>query len=237
MGKGRGKFEILHNDKDIIVVNKPAGLLTVPIRSSRTPSLLSLLNEFLAHQRSSAHVVHRIDRYTSGITVFAKHPKARHKLIEQFLGHSPVRTYLAVVMGSLPHDEGELIHYMRQSETGFRQLTKDRKFPGSAKARLTYRVIERLRRVTVVEAWLDTGLKNQIRAQFAAIGNPLVGERQYAESNRDLMGLDRQALHAWKLAFKHPGSNKVVEFSAPLPSDLKKLLRGAGSKIYNERQG
>lgn len=230
MGKGRGKFEVLHNDKDIIVVNKPAGLLSVPIRSSRTPSLLSLLNEFLAHQRSSAHVVHRIDRYTSGITVFAKHPKARHKLIEQFLDHSPVRTYLAVVMGELPHDEGELLHYMRQSESGFRQVTKDRKFPGSAKARLTYRVIERLRRVTVVEAWLDTGLKNQIRAQFAAIGNPLVGERQYADSKNDLLGFDRQALHAWKLSFKHPKSGKPVSFVAPIPHDLQKLFRKEGAK-------
>lgn len=234
MGRGRGKFEILHNDKDIIVVNKPPGLLTVPIRSSRTPSLLSLLNEFLAHQKCSAHVVHRIDRYTSGITVFAKHPKARHKLIEQFLGHTPVRSYLAVVMGTLARDEGELIHYMRQSESGFRQLTKDRKFPGSAKARLTYKVVERLRRVTVVEVWLDTGLKNQIRAQFAAIGNPLVGERQYADSNKDLGGLDRQALHAWKLSFKHPNSGKPVNFIAPIPHDLQKLLRKEGSKAELE---
>lgn len=228
----RGRpFEIIHTDSDLIVVSKPSGLLTVPIRASRAPSLLSLLNEFLGRQKVSAHIVHRIDRYTSGLVVFAKHPKARHELVRQFLEHSPVRTYLAVVVGSLSKDEGVLEHYMKRTDAGFRQSCKARRFPGSSQARLSFRVLERLKRCSVVEVQLDTGFKNQIRAQFAEIGHPLVGEQQYCRKDPRFGKFDHQALHAWKLSFSHPTTKRELHFTAPLPGDLHALLKREGSAL------
>jgi 23S rRNA pseudouridine1911/1915/1917 synthase len=231
MARKSRQFEILHNDKELIVVNKPAGLLTVPIRGSRTISLLEVLNEHLARQRATASVVHRIDRYTSGVVLFAKNPRVRDVLVKQFLAHTPKRRYLAVVSGIIGNEEGVLEHFMRRDDDGFKQTIKERKFQGSAPARLTFKVLERLKKVTVLEVALDTGFKNQIRAQFSAIGHPLVGERQYTEAAESSSALDRQALHAWKLGFDHPGKNRWAEFEAPVPRDIITLLRREGSRL------
>lgn len=128
MARKARQFEVIYNDKDLVVVNKPAGLLTVPIERSRTISLLEVLNEFLAKQKAEASVVHRIDRYTSGIVLFAKHPRARHSLVQQFLDHTPKRIYLAIVSGNVKEGTGVLEHHMRREEDGFKQTCRDKKF-------------------------------------------------------------------------------------------------------------
>jgi 23S rRNA-/tRNA-specific pseudouridylate synthase len=120
---------------------------------------------------------------------------------------------------------------MKRSDAGFRQSCHTKRFPGSAKARLSFRVLERLKRVSLVEVQLDTGFKNQIRAQFAAIGHPLVGEQQYTRKDPRFGKFDHQALHAWKLSFTHPSNKRTVHFMASLPGDLAALLKREGSSL------
>src|SRR5260221_13310492 len=119
------KLSVLYEDDAIVALNKPAKLLAVPAENSGAPSALSLLSEDLKERRQRALVVHRIDRYTSGILLFAKTRPDREALVRQFLEHTPVREYLAVVRGHLSAKEGTLVHYFRQEGT-FHHLSKER---------------------------------------------------------------------------------------------------------------
>ncbi len=217
------RFRIVFEDPYLVVVDKPAGLLTVPVPGTRARSLLDLLDRYLAPQKRTARAVHRIDRYTSGLVVFAKGRKAWEELVAQFRARTPERVYLAVVRGRVEPEEGVLRHRLELTRDGFRQRVVER---GGTPAVTRYRVIERLPDATLVEARLETGLKNQIRVQFRAAGHPLVGDRHYAWEERGRARLNRQALHAWKLAFRHPVTGAPLSLEAPLPSDLGRLLAG-----------
>jgi len=215
-------FYIVHQDKDIIVVDKPAGLLAVPIPNSNAKNLFDLVAEHLRGTRVG--VVHRIDRYTSGLMVFAKNKKAYDRLVEQFRNQIPRRTYLAIVRGKLEQEEGELVHYLKLVKEGFRNVVVDPDEEGATYARLTYKVRERFPDTTLVEVNLDTGLKNQIRVQFEAIGHPLVGDRHYAPEEKEEPLINRQALHAYQLEIEHPRTHRQVSFEAKIPADMMRLI-------------
>ncbi|HZD94305.1 MAG TPA: RNA pseudouridine synthase, partial [Candidatus Sulfotelmatobacter sp.] len=174
-GRGKARFsrevQVLYEDDAVIVLNKPPGLLSVPIKGSDTPSALSLASESLKMKRQRALVVHRIDRFASGILLFAKTNSDRDTLIQQFLGHTPKRQYLAVLRGRLRQEAGKLVHFF-QKEGMFQQL-RTAKDPRSTRAELDYTVERAYHDATLVRVALVTGLQNQIRAQFAAIGHPL----------------------------------------------------------------
>lgn len=222
---GKHSYSVVYQDREIIVVNKPVGLLCVPIPKSKAPNLLDQLKEDFRHQTTIIHIVHRIDRYTSGVVVFAKNKKARSKLVEQFRKHSPVRTYLALVRGVVKKDEQTLVHHMKRVKQGFRNVIVPRNDPESAEARLTYRVVKRYPETTLVEVDLDTGLKNQIRVQLAEAGHPIVGDRHYSSKEKDEKKINRQALHAYRLRIIHPATGEEMDFEAPMPSDMKRLIR------------
>src|SRR5215469_17090605 len=139
----RTEVPILYEDDSIIVLDKPAGLLAVPIKGSDVPSALSLVVAELKRTRERAFVVHRIDRFTSGILLFAKTPGDRDVLIRQFLAHSPVRQYLAVVRGHLAVKEGKLVHYFRKA--GMFQKLTGAKHREAARAELSYSIEHALR--------------------------------------------------------------------------------------------
>jgi 23S rRNA pseudouridine1911/1915/1917 synthase len=223
MPPGREKLEVVYEDDDIIVVNKPAGLLSVPIRGGSVPSALSILSSRSGNRRRPL-VVHRIDRYTSGLLVFAKNAGARHFLVQQFLAHTPVRRYQALIHGTIKPPSGVLTHYLKLGNTGFRQRVVSKQEEGAAEARLKYKTLQVLENgASLVEITLETGLKNQIRAQFAAAGHPVVGDIQYGErgtkKNRP-GGIDHQALFASSLSFVHPATGKEVSFTVEPPSDF-----------------
>ena len=213
----------LYEDDAVVALNKPAKLLSVPTDDSDAPSAQSLLAAELKAKRQRAFVVHRIDRYTSGILLFAKTPSDRDALVEQFRRHTPVRQYLAVVRGQVAQREGVLVHYFRQ-EGMFQKLTKERD-PRAARAELRYSVERSLRGATLVRVSLVTGLQNQIRVQFSALGHPIIGDRKYHPEEASERRITRVALHAAHLEFIHPRSGANISVDCAPPPDFDALLR------------
>jgi 23S rRNA pseudouridine1911/1915/1917 synthase len=214
---------VLYEDDAVVVLDKPAGLLAVPLKGSDTPSALSLLMANLELKRQRALIVHRIDRFASGALLFAKTNRDRDALVRQFLDHTPVRQYLAVVRGRLDAEARTLVHYFRRE--GMYQQLRTAKDAQAARAELRYSVEREFRDASLVRVELVTGLQNQIRAQFSAIGHPVIGDRKYhrAESSEKLIA--RVALHASHLQFVHPRSGKDVSIDCKLPPDFQYLVR------------
>ena len=223
---------VLYEDDAVIVLNKAAGLLAVPIKGSDVPSALSLLIAELKPRRQRALIVHRIDRFASGILLFAKTDRDRDTLIRQFLAHTPVRKYLAVVRGRLKQESGTLVHYFRRE--GMYQQLRTARDPDAARAELRYTVERAFADATLVRVELVTGLQNQIRAQFSAIGHPLIGDRKYHRKEAEEQLIDRVALHAAYLEFVHPRSGDIITIECTPPQDfqhlLQQLLRSGHSK-------
>jgi 23S rRNA pseudouridine1911/1915/1917 synthase len=220
--QGPRPYRIVHEDRHLLVADKDPGVLTVPIPGKHSRNLQELLDRYLVSQKREALPVHRIDRYTSGLVVFAKHPKARENLVRQFRARTPERVYQALVRGTVPADTGTLRHNLELTTDGFRQRVARE---GGTPAVTHYRVLERLPDTTLLEVRLESGLKNQIRVQFRAAGHPLVGDRHYSQAEQATEVLTRQALHAWQLAFLHPDGGRPVRFEAPLATDFERALR------------
>lgn len=224
MAAKKRPFYIVHQDKDIFVVDKPAGLLAVPIPDSNAKNLFDLVADHLAKHGVRVGVVHRIDRYTSGLMVFAKNKRAYDDLVSKFRNQQPERTYLAVVRGIVEEDEGTLEHHLKLIKEGFRNIVVDPDEEGATPARLYYKVKERFLENTLVEVQIDTGLKNQIRVQFEHIGHQLVGDQHYAPEEESEPLINRQALHAWKLGFEHPRTGRRVGYEAKIPADMLRVI-------------
>src|SRR5258708_4749506 len=224
------ELAILFEDDAVVAVNKPAGLLAVPVPSSDAPSALSLLAQDLNPRRQRALVVHRIDRFASGVLLFAKTTLDRDALVRQFLAHTPVRQYLAVIRGHLAAKPGTLVHYFRK-EGMYQKLSseRDRK---AARAELTYSVERSLLKASLVRVTLLTGLQNQIRVQFAALSHPVIGDRKYSPDEATESRIARVALHAAKLQFTHPRSNEIVTVECPPHTDFQFLLQALSKRPY-----
>jgi 23S rRNA pseudouridine1911/1915/1917 synthase len=214
---------VLYEDDAVIALDKPAGLPAVPVPGSNMASAWSLLSAELRRKRQRAFVVHRIDRFTSGILLFAKSEQDRDALVRQFLAHTPVREYVALIRGYLDVDEGTLVHHFRR-EGMFQELTSERD-PHGARAELRYVVESRLRTASLVRVSLVTGLQNQIRVQFSAIGHPVIGDRKYHPAEATERRISRVALHAARLQLTHPRTQKVISIDSELAPDLKSLIR------------
>jgi 23S rRNA pseudouridine1911/1915/1917 synthase len=218
------EIKIIHEDDAIIAVDKPAGLPAVPIAQSNSPSAFTILAEEMKRQRQRAFVVHRIDRFTSGVLLFAKTNAARDVLVRQFLKHTPVREYLAVVRGRVAEKEGKLVDYLRRAGM-FQKMSREAD-PEAARAELSYSVERPLRDATLVRVRLVTGLQNQIRVQFAALGHPVIGDRKYRAEEASETRIARVALHAVHLEVIHPTTREKVAIDSPLPSDMRSLIEG-----------
>jgi 23S rRNA pseudouridine1911/1915/1917 synthase len=214
---------VLYEDDAVVALDKPAGLHAVPVKGSRVESAWSVLSAALKLQRRRAFVVHRIDRFTSGILLFAKTEADRDALIRQFLNHAPVRQYLAVIRGHLAEREGTLIHYFRRE--GMHQRLTDESDPEAARAELRYSVERPLSAASLVRVTLVTGLQNQIRVQFAAIGHPVIGDRKYRPAEASERRISRVALHAAHLEFTHPRSGRSISVDSEPPADFQSLVR------------
>lgn len=235
-----GDLRIVYEDAALLVVDKPAGLLSVPLAGRRDAS--SAFEQLAAHfdprGRREPQVVHRIDRDTSGLLVFAKTADARQRLKAQFERRQPERVYLAFVHGVPSPARGTWRDRLAWDQEARRQTYAADDDPGAKEAVSHYRVVERYAGAALIEVRLETGKWNQIRVQAAAHGHPLIGERQYA-GDREVaeeapMAFARQALHAHRLGFRHPIDGRPLLFESPLPRDLASLrarLRGANSEL------
>jgi 23S rRNA pseudouridine1911/1915/1917 synthase len=221
-------FEVIYEDEDMLVVNKSAGVLSVPVPGSNGGNdVLSILRDHFGDSMSrGVFVVHRIDRFTSGILVFARNPAARRNLVSQFKNREPIREYLAVVRGDVKPKEGVMKDYLKPIAKSFRQIRGSKNDPGAALAELKYIVREAShdRAASLVSVWLKSGLKGQIRAQFEVRGNPLVGDRQYSSHEEQEALIDRQALHSYKLTVVHPRSKKEICCTANPPEDFMSVV-------------
>jgi 23S rRNA pseudouridine1911/1915/1917 synthase len=222
------KIDVLYKDDAVVAINKPAGLAAVPVKDSDAKSALSMLCEELRPIRRRAFVAHRIDRYTSGVILFALTERDRDALVRQFLAHTPVREYLAVVRGHPSVREGTLVHHFRR-EGMFQKLTTGRD-ANAARAELRYGVDRTLSGASLVRVELVTGLQNQIRVQFSAIGHPVVGDRKYHPKEAEERRIGRVALHASRLEFRHPRTGEPVSVECPPPADFQALVRGLAGR-------
>jgi 23S rRNA pseudouridine1911/1915/1917 synthase len=224
---------VLYEDDAVIALDKPPGLAAVPVTGSDAPSAWSLISAELKRRRQQVFVVHRIDRFTSGILLFAKTETDRDVLVRQFLNHTPVRQYLAVVRGHLSAQEGTLVHYFRRK--GMFQKLSPAAHPEAARAQLHYVVERRLRGASLARVTLMTGLQNQIRVQFSAIGHPVVGDRKYHPEEAAERRIARVALHAAHLQVIHPRSSETLSINCAPPADFQSLVRGLSTSADPHR--
>ena len=226
-------LDILHEDDDLIVLNKPPGMVVHP---GAGRSAGTLVHALLAHCGTLAGIggverpgiVHRLDRDTSGALVVAKTDAAHQSLSRQFKTRAVKKRYLALVHGVVRQDSGRI-----EAAIGRREDDRKRmgvRIRGGREARTAFRVLRRLPETTLLALDLETGRTHQIRVHLAHIGHPVIGDQVYGgrrERRRaasDEPRADRQMLHAWRLAFRHPTTGGWVEFTAPLPEDFLRLV-------------
>ena len=221
---GRPELRIVHPDDDLAVIDKPAGLVVHPAPSHTGPTLVSELGDLLGGgDPERPGIVHRLDKDTSGLMVVARNPEALAALQEAVRERQVERRYLALAGGRLASRTGTIDAPIgRASKRRTRMAVAG---AASREARTHFEVLELLPRESYLEARLETGRTHQIRAHFAAIGHPLVGDSTYG--GRDRYALGRQFLHAHRLAFRHPRTGEALDFSSPLPTDLAATLEAA----------
>ena len=222
----RTSLSVLHEDSDCIVVDKPAGLLSLPTAEHEKDTLLSRVSAYLQHRyrrRPYVGVVHRLDKETSGAILFARSREALRTLQQLFKRHAIEREYVALVTGGLPHagefradlvrDRGDRRRGVaRPGEKGLRAVTR-------------FRTLELLPGASLVSVRLETGRTHQIRVHFAADGHPVLGDLVYgAPGARRVVEAPRQMLHARTLGFAHPRTGESVLCKAPLPEDFSGIL-------------
>ena len=229
-------LDIIYEDKDILVVNKPAGMVVHPACGNYSGTLVNALlnyDGFLTEfneprdTKDEKHtlrpgIVHRLDKDTSGVMIVAKTGVALRKLSSQLKYRTIAKKYIAIVKGIVSLDEGIIDLPVNHDKKNRMKMVIDRE---EGKVAVThYKVISRNKEknFTVLEVMPKTGRTHQIRIHFAHIGHPILGDTLY--NGPAIQGLSRQALHAESITFMHPSENKIVEFSAKIPSDIKKFL-------------
>ena len=213
-------LEILYEDRDLLVINKEPGLLTMSFHRDEPMTAERILTGYLrkgaARSRLRAFVVHRLDRETSGLLVFAKSEKVQQQLKEAW--KTVDKEYLAIVHGSLQEKSGTLSGYLAEDENQFVRSV------GQTEGRWSetqYEVVRESQLFSELKINLLTGRKNQIRVQFAEIGHPVVGDTKYGKNGRKF---ERMALHSRRLSFNHPFNGKRMAFEAPPPPFFGRLM-------------
>ena len=214
-------LEILYEDEDILVIDKPAGLLTVGTDNNKTRTAYYMLTDYIRKgnpkSRNRIFIVHRLDQYTSGILVFAKTEEAKFNLQSEW--KDTEKKYIAVVYGQLAKKEDIITSYLAENRAYVVYSTKDK--TNGKPARTAYKVLKESRQFSLLEINLLTGRKNQIRVHMADRGHPVVGDGKYGKSKE---GFRRLALHAKSISFKHPATGKQMTFETRTPNYFNDLV-------------
>jgi 23S rRNA pseudouridine1911/1915/1917 synthase len=227
--RARASLPVLYRDDWLVIVDKPAGLLSVPTTpESEEDTVLRRVQEFARHLRPGrpyAAAVHRLDRDTSGALAFALTPKARAPLRDLFRAHRIERRYLALVEGAPRGDRGEVEAPLFEGYEGGRRRVARAGEPGR-EALTRFSVRERFPGAALLEVELGTGRQHQIRVHLAHVGLPVLGDEVYgpAPAARHVVSAPRQMLHAWRLAFRHPGTGAAVAVESAPPDDFVRVL-------------
>ena len=220
-------LDILYEDADVIVVNKPQGMVVHPAPGHTSGTLVNALMFHCGDELSGINgekrpgIVHRIDKDTSGVLMVAKNDMAHQSLAAQLAEHSITRKYNAVVYNGFTEDEGTVDEPIGRNPQDRKKMAVTQKH--SRHAVTHYRVIERMEKFTLIEAQLETGRTHQIRVHMTYIGHPLLGDMVYGPKKQPIH-LEGQALHARVLGFIHPRTGEYLEFEAPLPPYFEALL-------------
>lgn len=219
--RAREGLAVLYEDRDLIVVDKREHLLTIATAKERERTAYAILLHYVLRQGrgNRIFVVHRIDRRTSGVLVFARSEAAKHKLQDQFRAQTVERKYVAVVEGAMKQAMGTLESYLLEDAHLRVRSTPDRR--RGKRAVTHFRVLRRGPRYSILEVTLGTGRKAQIRVHLAEAGHPVVGDREHGSTTNPLK---RLGLHAHRLAFTHPSTGRRVSFEAPLPAPFRRFL-------------
>jgi 23S rRNA pseudouridine1911/1915/1917 synthase len=219
--------EFVYEDRDIIVVDKPEGLPVIAPEGSRTRNLYDIVTKHIqrSNPKGRAAVVHRLDRDTSGIMVFARHAAAKKALMDHWNDLVFERAYAAVVEGRLGGSEGVFDDWLIENRAG-QVYRADPGSPGALRAITRWRLLEEGARFSLIELQLETGRKHQIRAQLAAAGHPVAGDSRYG-ARSDPLG--RVCLHAQILGIEQPFSHERFSFESPAPESFAALFSNGGS--------
>lgn len=221
-------LDILYEDADVIVVNKPQGMVVHPAPGHTTGTLVNGLMYHCGDSLSGINgekrpgIVHRIDKDTSGVLMVAKNDAAHQALAAQLAEHSITRRYYAVVFNGFQENSGTVDQPIGRNPLDRKKMAVTQKH--SRRAVTHYRVLERLGNFTLIEAQLETGRTHQIRVHLTYIGHPLLGDLVYGPKKQPIR-LEGQALHARVLGFIHPTKGEYMEFEAPLPESFEKILQ------------
>ncbi len=221
-------LDILYEDRDVILVNKPKGMVVHPSAGHHTGTLVNALLFHCQGELSGINgilrpgIVHRIDRDTTGVLIACKNDRAHNALAGQLKEHTITRRYRALVCGNLKEDEGTVDAPIGRHPVERKKMAVVRS--GGKQAVTHYRVLERFGAYTYIECRLETGRTHQIRVHMASIGHPLLGDEVYGRG-KNPFHLEGQTLHAMVLGFVHPSTGEYMEFEAPLPEYFEELLR------------
>ena len=221
-------LDILYEDQDVILVNKPKGMVVHPAAGHYSHTLVNGLMYHCKDQLSGINgvmrpgIVHRIDMDTTGVIIACKNDMAHNSIAAQLKEHSITRRYQAIVHGVLKDDAGTVKGPIGRHPTDRKKMSIN--YNNGKSAVTHYKVLKRFRQYTHVECRLETGRTHQIRVHMASIGHPLLGDLVYGPGKCPIPGLQGQTLHAGVLGFIHPRTREYMEFTAPLPEYFAKLL-------------
>lgn len=225
--------EILYDDDDVAVIYKPSGLLTISTEKVKQRTVFFAVNQHFHEKRlrqtqnknrpfkasKEVFIVHRLDKETSGLMIFAKNESIKFCLQENW--KMVRKTYLAIVEGCPRKEEGTLVSYLKENQ--ILKVYSGPKSPDSKKAITHYRVLKTNSGYSLIEIQLETGRKHQIRVHFSDLGCPVAGDNVYGAKTNPIR---RLALHAWKLEFNHPVTQKPLVFTKELPGEMERLFGG-----------
>ena len=227
-------LDVVFEDEDLAVVNKPKGMVVHPAPGNETGTLVNaLLYRFGTLSEANGPrpgIVHRIDRFTSGLLVVAKNDAAHEALSRQFAAHTAHREYVCLVHGNLKEDSGTVDAPIGRHKTDRKRMAV---VENGRNAVTHWRVLERFGAETLLDVALETGRTHQIRVHMAYIKHPILGDEVYG-SPAPKLGLNGQALHGYRLTFTHPKTGELLSFTAPIPEDFRHALRLLGSDMLGQ---
>ena len=212
-------FEIVFEDDHLIVVNKPSGLLTIATEKEKERTLYHIVRDYVISKnpRGRIFIVHRLDKDTSGIVLFAKDEKTKNQLQEHWNEYVSLREYTAIVSGHPKEESGQIVQYLKETKTNLVYVSRHE---DGKKAITNYSTVKSSKHYSMLKITIDTGRKNQIRVAFASKKTPIVGDKKYGDKTKS----NRLFLHANRLKIYYPVIRKDILFEIAIPNEFKKFI-------------
>ena len=213
-------FSIIFEDDHLLVVNKPSGLLTIATEKERERTLYHIVRDYVLSKNPHGRIfiVHRLDKDTSGIVLFAKDEKTKNQLQENWNEYVSLREYTAIVSGHPKEESGQIVQYLKETKTNLVYVSRHE---DGKKAITNYSVLKSNEKYSMLKVTIETGRRNQIRVAFASKKMPIVGDKKYGDKNK----VSRMYLHANRLKLYYPVIKKEILFETPIPNEFKKLMK------------